>query len=387
MTRRRPARRTLQAQDGGGAGGGEGEGSGAAALPAGPGRYRAAPGAGTRRGGGAANREGGAPGLPFAFFTSETAPPRPQGRSPRRTSRRRTGPRCCPRSSGLPPRWLSPRIPAGKARWCRSRCRSGGGAARCGAVRWDGHCRGQRRPRAPPGSGEAQPRSQLCFPGRSCPAAQRELLPLPSGWRLRGTDRWRARLGSTGRVPWRCSRGDAPREALPARRSSPSAGMGQGGRSNPTGRGFFGGALQFQSGNALRAPRWPQRGLRALSRPTPGFLRAGAAGSVGNRGDPCALPAAAGQLSELSRFALSGVCCCVAAQISSRCRAFIPSEWELCTPAPLSRPRLLVRCSRRNSCAPGMPWYLLLLCLDEFIFPNAPFSLKSLRDNKTLSIS
>lgn len=65
--RRRPARWTLEAQDGGGAGGGEGEGKSGAAAPARGGTRpgnRAAPGERHTAEGGALNRGGGAPGPP-----------------------------------------------------------------------------------------------------------------------------------------------------------------------------------------------------------------------------------------------------------------------------------------------------------------------------------
>lgn len=109
--RRRPARWTLEAQDGGGAGGGEGEGSGAAAPPAGPGRHRAAPDTARQRG--AALRTAGAAlrGRPLAFLPQRlprpglraAAPTGPPGAEPGLA-----GPRCCPPSSGLPSRRVSP---------------------------------------------------------------------------------------------------------------------------------------------------------------------------------------------------------------------------------------------------------------------------------------
>lgn len=109
IRRRRPARWTLEAQDGGGAGGGEGEGSGAAAPPAGPGRHRAAPDARRRRG--AALRTAGAAlrGRSLRFLPQRlprpglraAAPTGPPGAEPVPGAAR-------PLSSGLPPRRASP---------------------------------------------------------------------------------------------------------------------------------------------------------------------------------------------------------------------------------------------------------------------------------------
>lgn len=152
-----------------------------------------------------------------------------------------------------------------------------------------------------------------------------------------------------GAFPGKCSQGSVPWEAFPACRISSSAGMRRDGRRDPTGRGSVWGALPSPcrwdsraGGSASQASWSPRRFLVGSEPPHTRLPRGRNTQECRESQQSMCSPCSQGAGRALGdTFALSGACCCVAAQISSSCWVLIPSKWKLLAPTPLSTPRVL----------------------------------------------